>query len=340
MTPSPREPVLTWTTLALVGLSGVVLWALWPPLLLAAWTANLMRPLLARFERWLHGRRRAGAVLSLLLFVALALPLSLVAIGVVSGAADVFASLKGSASARTALETLLSSSDETLPLPTTLSQVMALVKRSGSQGFDLLSLVAGAAVTGVVGLFIYFAGAYTLLVDSAALWTWWLAHAPVSRAVSERFASAFQETGRGLLVGVGLTVVSQGLVATIIYAALGVPRAWVLGPVTGLASIVPFVGTGLVWVPIALGLFFTDRPVRAAILVVLGVAVIGSVDNLLRPVFSRWGALKLPLFLLFVSVFGGLAAFGTWGALLGPLVLRLTMEALSLVSERTPPPSS
>jgi predicted PurR-regulated permease PerM len=100
------------------------------------------------------------------------------------------------------------------------------------------------------------------------------------------------------------------------------------------------VGTGLVWVPIALGLFFTDRPVRAAILVVLGVAVIGSVDNLLRPVFSRWGALKLPLFLLFVSVFGGLAAFGTWGALLGPLVLRLTMEALSLVSERTPPPSS
>jgi predicted PurR-regulated permease PerM len=234
---------------------------------------------------------------------------------------------------------LLSSSDEALPLPTTLQDVAALARRSGAQGLDLLSLVAGAAVTGLVGLFIYFAGAYTLLVDSRALWGWWLTRAPVSREVSERFARAFHETGRGLLVGVGLTVLSQALVATLIYAALGVPRAWVLGPITGLASIVPFVGTALIWSPIALGLFLTDRPVRATILVVLGVVVISSVDNFLRPLFARWGALELPIVLLFVSVFGGLAAFGTWGALLGPLVLRLTMEALTLVAERAAPAS-
>lgn len=335
----PREPALTWAALALVGLSGLVMWPLWPALVLAAWTAGLMQPLLRRFERGLRGRRRAGAALSLLLFVALALPLSLVTVGVVSGAGDVLASVQASPSARGALESLLSSSDEVLPLPSTLNEALALGKRSGARGFDVLTRVAGAAVTGLVGLFIYFAGAYTLLVDAPALWAWWLARAPFSQAVSERFAAAFHQTGRGLLVGVGLTVLSQGLVATVIYAALGVPRAWVLGPITGLASIVPFVGTSLVWGPIALGLYFTDRPGRAALLVVLGVAVIGSVDNLLRPLFARWGALELPLFLLFVSVFGGLAAFGTWGALLGPLVVRLTVEAVTLVAERAPPSS-
>ncbi len=335
-----REPALTWAVLVLVAISGFVLWPLWPPLVLAAWTAGLMRPLLARFEKGLKGRRRAAAVLSLLLFVALALPVGLVVLGVVSGASELILTIRNSSSARSALETLLSSSDEASGLPSTLNEAMALAKRSGTQGFDLLSMVAGAAVTGLVGLFIYFAGAYTLLVDSPQLWAWLVARAPVSPRTSERFASAFHETGRGLLVGVGLTTLSQGLVATIIYAALGVPRAWVLGPITGLASIFPFVGTSLVWGPIALGLFFTGKPVRGTILVVLGLTVIGTVDNLLRPVFARWGALHLPLFLLFVSVFGGLAAFGTWGALMGPLVLRLTMEALTLITEARAPVSS
>ncbi len=45
------------------------------------------------------------------------------------------------------------------------------------------------------------------------------------------------------------------------------------------------------------------------------------------------GALKMPMFLLFLSVFGGLAAFGTWGALIGPLIVRLAMEVLAIVQE-------
>jgi predicted PurR-regulated permease PerM len=334
MTPlEARRAALGWGTLTLVGLSVVVLWPLWPPLVMAAWTAGLMRPLQVRFERGLHGRRRAGALLSLLLFVVLGLPLTLMALGVGSGAVEVLATLRSSPSARSALEALLSSPEEALPLPSTLSEFMSLAMRSGAMGLDVLSLVAGAALTGLVGLMIYFAGAYTLLVDSEEVWAWWRARAPLSPRVLDRLSSAFHETGRGLLIGVGLTALCQGVVASIIYAALGVPRAWVLGPMTGIASMIPFVGTGLVWAPIALGLFFTGRPTQGIILVLLGVVVISSVDNVLRPVFSRWSALKLPVFLLFVAAFGGLAVFGTWGALIGPLILRMTMEALTLLTE-------
>jgi predicted PurR-regulated permease PerM len=107
----------------------------------------------------------------------------------------------------------------------------------------------------------------------------------------------------------------------------------VLGPLTGLASVIPVVGTALVWGPISLGFFLTDRPGRAMVLLGLGVGVISVIDNLLRPLYARLGSLQLPLFLLFVSVFGGLAAFGTWGALLGPLVVRLVMEALAIIAE-------
>ncbi len=329
----PRITVLSWLTLGLVVSSTLVLLPMWPPLVLAVWTAGLTRPMLLRFERGLHGRRRAAAVLSLMLFLVVALPLSLLIVGVVVGARELLTTVQASSSARSALEGILSSPDSPTVLPSSLADVTNLVKRSGMQGFDLLSSIAGAAVAAIVGLFLYFGGAYALLVDGERLWRWAQSNSPLSTNASQRLGTAFHETGRGLLIGVGLTSLMQGLVATIIYASLGVPRSWVLGPITGLASVIPFVGTALVWAPIALGLFLTGRPGRGVLLLVLGVAVIGTVDNLLRPLFARWGALQMPAFLVFVSVFGGLAAFGTWGALLGPLVLRLTMEALALARE-------
>ncbi len=324
---------LRWLLLVLCAASLFVIWPLWPPLLLAAWTASLARPLLVRLERGLKGRRRAAALLSLLIFVLLTLPLALVAVGVITGAQELFATVKASPSARDALQALLSSPDDRVALPSTLTDLAALTQRSGAQGFGFLTDLAGAAATAVVGLFIYFAGAYALLVDSAAVWSWIKSNSPLNPTHLDRLADAFHETGRGLLVGVGLTTVTQGLAAMIIYFALGVPRAWVLGPITGIASVIPMVGSALVWGPISLGLFLTNHPIKALILVGLGIGVISVIDNLLRPLYARMGALKMPMFLLFLSVFGGLAAFGTWGALIGPLVVRLAMEVLAIVQE-------
>jgi predicted PurR-regulated permease PerM len=327
-----------WVLLAACALSVVVIWPLWPPLLLAAWTASLTRPLLLRFEKGLRGRRRAAAALSLIIFVVVALPLALVATGVIAGAQELIATVKASRSATTALETLLSTPDQTPGLPASLADVLALAQRSGAAGFDLLTNLAGAAATALIGLFIYFGGAYALLVDSPTVWEWIKRHSPLTGRPLDRLADAFHETGRGLFVGVGLTSLTQGLAATIIYFALGVPRFWVLGPITGIAAVIPMVGTGLVWAPVALGLFLTGKWVKGVILVALGLGVISVIDNLLRPFFARMGALKMPTFLVFLSVFGGLLVFGTWGALIGPLIVRLTMELLAISKEEPEPP--
>lgn len=330
----------SWALLLLSAAALYVLWPLWPPLLLAAWTAAMARPLLRRFERALNGRRRAAAVLCLLIFSMLAVPLALMAIGVVSGVGDILETINGSPSGTSALRALISSPDAAPALPSSLAELAALLQRSGSQGLRLLSNVAGAAALTLIGVLIYFGGAFTLLVNSAELWAWIKRHSPLEAAHLDRLADAFHETGRGLLVGVGLTMATQGLAATIIYVALGVPRAWVLGPVTGMAAIIPVVGTGLVWGPVSLGLFLADRPVHAVIMVVLGVLVISLIDNLLRPIYARLGALNMPLFLLFVSAFGGIAAFGTWGALMGPLIVRLAMEGHAIAKGVPPGPGN
>lgn len=327
-----------WALLGLTAAAAYICWPLWPALVLAAWTAALARPLLVRFERGLKGRRRAAAALSMLIFLGLLIPLALVTLGVVSGAQELWQAVARTSSAKSALEAIAAGNGgpQSPQLPTTVPAALELLQRYGSQGVTLLSSLAGAAAKGVVGLFVYLGGSFVLLLDGPRAWSWLRRHSPLEPSHLDRFTAAFHETGRGLLVGVGLTSATQGLMATIAYAALGVPRWWVLGPITGLAGIIPLVGTALVWAPISVGLLLTGHPVKAAILAGLGLAVISSADNVLRPLFARLGALQMPAFVVFVSVFGGIAALGPWGALLGPLVVRLWLEALELKGEAPP----
>lgn len=329
---------LRWTAAALAAAAVYVCWPLWPALVLAAWTAALMRPLLGRFERGLNGRRRAAAVLTLLLLLVVVLPLTLVVLGVVAGAQDLVQALSQSPSAKAALESIASgtagSDASPIPsLPTDLPAAIELLERHGAKGLAALTFLAGAASSGVIGLFIYLGGAYVFLVDGPKFWTWLQLHSPLHANHLERLREAFQETGRGLLVGIGLTSATQGVVATLVYLGLGIPRWWVLGAMTGLAAILPLVGSALVWGPITIGLFLTGFTGKALILAIIGVVVIGSVDNILRPIFARVGSLKMPMFLLFVALFGGVAAFGVWGVILGPLVVRLLLETLDLRRE-------
>lgn len=330
---------LLWVLLFLTAVTFYLCWPLWPALVLAAWTAALARPLLNRLQRFMRGRRRAAAVLALGLFLVVSLPLALLTVAVIIGSQELAQAIGKAPSAKVALAAIATGSEgvPALVVPRNLQEAMDLLRAYGEAGLSVLSNVAGAAATAMIGLFIYFGGAFVFLVDGPALWSWIKAHNPLEPAHLERVAAAFHETGRGLIVGVGLTCVAQGLVATLIYVSLGVPRWWVLGPLTGIASVLPMVGTTLVWGPIVIGFFLTAHPIKALILIGLGMGVIGAVDNLLRPVFAQYAALKLPTFLLFVSIFGGLSAFGTWGALLGPLVVRCWLEVLAIHREGRAP---
>ncbi len=174
---------------------------------------------------------------------------------------------------------------------------------------------------------------YSFLLHGTELWTWTILHSPLSAKHMNRFYQAFHETGRGLLIGVCLTCAVQGFVAAIAYLCLQIPRWYALGVLTGLCSLIPILGTAIVWIPITIGLFIQQSYVKAVIMITVGVLAIGSIDNLLRPVFSKLGSLKMSTLLLLLTIFGGLELLGPWGALLGPLIVRLATEAIILVKE-------
>ena len=308
----------------------------WAPLVLAAWVAVLTRPILGKVAKVTGGRNRAAGVIVVVMMLSLFLPLAGSAISLWRGAVELGRVVAKSGGAKDALISIVSGGQaggageggdplDALQHP---AKLFGLLQEHGATAAQVVGGIAGAATEVLLGLFIFVYAVYVFLVDGPGLYDWFEKHAPIEVEHTRRLVAAFNETGRGLFVGVGLTGLAQGIVATTTYLALGVPRALVLGLLTCFASLIPSVGTALVWVPIAIGLALAGKTVAALIMAGVGVVVIGSVDNLLRPVFARIGELQLSSFLLLTSIFGGLAIFGTWGLLLGPLFTRLAKEAL------------
>ncbi len=338
MTASPTK-AMSALTLALCLAALVVFVPVWAPLVLAAWFADLLHPVARRLERLLRGRRRAaGALVVLVLFVVL-LPLVGVGVALTHAVQAILGQLRTAIESGGSLGVTLLRGDG----GGALSDVRGwtdLLGRVGANAWLAVSTFVRASATAVIGALVFTTALYTFTVDGERAYAWLEARMPLPRAHLARLAGAFRETGRGLLVaGVG-TALLQGALATIAYVAIGVPRALVFGPLTAVAALVPAVGTGLVWVPLAAELAVTGHYGRAIVLAVVGAGVLSLVDNFVRPILARYGRLNLPTFVVWISILGGIGVFGPTGALLGPLLVRLSVEALAVLAEaqRRPDP--
>ncbi len=126
-------------------------------------------------------------------------------------------------------------------------------------------------------------------------------------------------TVRGVVHGILGTALTQAVVAGIGFVIAGVPGAAVLVLLTFFASVVPVVGTALVWGPAAFWLFEQGSTGWGIFMVIWGVGV-ANIDNVLKPWLISQGS-KLPFLLIFFGVLGGAIAFGVIGVFLGPTLL-------------------
>jgi predicted PurR-regulated permease PerM len=333
---SPRQQTVAFrfVVFVLVAAAAVTFLPLWAPLVLATWVAVMARPLMLKIAKATHGRHRAAGALVVLLVMVIFVPIAGSAVSLARGAIDLGQSLMKSHGAKSALIAIVSGDAAGNGDPGGVLQspekIVSLLQEHGAQAMQIIGGLAGAATEALLALFIFLYAVYVFLVDGPAMYEWIEKHAPLELEHTRKLVAAFVETGRGLFVGVGLTGLAQGVVATITYFALGVPRALVLGLLTCIASLIPSVGTALIWVPVAIGLALAGKTVAAIVMAAVGVVVIGTVDNVMRPVFARFGKLELSTFVLLTSIFGGLAIFGGWGFILGPLFARLAKEALEM----------
>jgi predicted PurR-regulated permease PerM len=130
--------------------------------------------------------------------------------------------------------------------------------------------------------------------------------------------------------GIFATGISQGIVAGFIFTFLGINNAILWGTATAVFSLVPVLGTATVWIPMSLYLISTGAVTRGVILFLLGVTIIGLVDNLIRPLIIEGKSQGMHLLLVVFSLAGGLMLFGPSGLVLGPLVAALFVTFLEI----------
>ena len=145
-----------------------------------------------------------------------------------------------------------------------------------------------------------------------------------------------QEVTRAVVFGTVVTALVQGALIGIGFWITGLSSPVVFGAVAAIASFIPFVGTGLVWVPAVVYLYIQGVLWKAIFLAVWGAVVAGSADNFLRPVLVS-GQAEMGTLTVFFGVLGGLVAFGTVGLFLGPVLLALVLALIEFAEERGAP---
>lgn len=164
--------------------------------------------------------------------------------------------------------------------------------------------------------------AFFMLRDGSYLVDLMVRALPLGDTRERMLFALFAEVTRATIKGNVVIAMMQGLIGGITLWALGVHGALLWGVLMAFASLIPAVGSALVWVPIALYLTAIGEMTSALILAGIGAGVIGMLDNVLRPILVGRDT-KLPDYLVLLSTLGGIAMSGINGFVIGPLVAAL-----------------
>ncbi|HEU0036455.1 MAG TPA: AI-2E family transporter [Kofleriaceae bacterium] len=339
-----RTRLPTWFLAALVFGAGFMFAPFIPWMCMALWLGMYARRIHEPLTRRLGGRASLSATITVSLLLVVVLPVAAILTSIVFDAIALVERLVESEEAKAVLVKLAQRNGEPKPeLPdaheaaATTSSMVDLLVAQGDRAWGVARSLAGMAARLVIGLLIMVTGMYSVLVEGNRWYIWLERHTPLQPEHFRRFGEAFMETGRGMWWGVVGAGALQAIVATIAYVAIGVPSALALGLLTLLFSVIPAIGTAIVWVPVAAGLALTGRPVAAVTLAVIGIAVVGTIDNVARPWLAHRGQLQLPTWVVLIAMFGGVELLGGWGLVMGPLLVRLAKEALVISREARDP---
>jgi predicted PurR-regulated permease PerM len=194
---------------------------------------------------------------------------------------------------------------------------------------DVIQGIVTGLTTAVLELVLFLLMLFFLLKDGAALRAYFRAVSPLTEAQENAIADHLAKTVKGVLQAMVVVPLVQGFLAALAFWVLGVPSPVLWGVAVVFAALVPILGSPLGWVPAAVYLFVTAGTARGLAMLIYGAVVISGIDNVIKPLLLRGTAQIHPL-LGFLSILGGVLAFGPLGFLVGPVILSLALSALRL----------
>lgn len=294
----------------------------------AAVLAGITAPLNRRLAERMGGRKSAAAGLTVALSLLLVIvPLLLFAMILIGQAVETSESAsQWAASQKGNIEGLRNQIEQDPTWQQLLPYQPEITAKASQLTSQMATFVAERVVVGAIGtarfffmLSITLFAMFCFLKDGPAILEWTFRALPVSSADKDRFVATFISVSRATLKGTLLIGIVQGGLAGLAFWAVGIEGAVFWGAVMTLLSIIPAVGTALVWIPAVIWLALNGQ-IGAAIGVGLWCAiVVGMADNVLRPLVIGKDT-KMPELLVMLTTLGGLATFGAVGIIIGPVI--------------------
>lgn len=316
------------------------------PLLWAIFLAFLLYPLHVRLTRRLRNRAHWSAfALTMLTLVVFVGPLTALSAAFVSQAGELIQYVRNLVAGQTNSNVLdltnvpwIHRSLDWLEsmFGVNTEQVRGWATRGASEVLQWLTAVGGKVFLGALGTVAGFVLMMFMLFffirDGAEMFATARELIPMAEAYKARLFDHLAAVTRAMVVGTVLTALIQGALVGIAFLFVGLPSPLVFGVIAALASLLPFGGTALIWIPAALVLAFQGRWGATIFMVIWGALLVSLVDNIVRPMLVS-GRAQVGTLTVFIGVIGGLAAFGAIGLFLGPVVLALIIALIRFMLE-------
>ncbi|MDD2547623.1 MAG: AI-2E family transporter [Burkholderiaceae bacterium] len=321
-------------------------WAIFWGVALAILFAPLHSHLLRRMPRSANGAALGTLVLCTVMVI---LPLGLISLSLVQEATALYEHLRsGQLNVGHSLQKLLG------VLPSwalhlldrlNLTSVNELQNKLSSVAGEISQFVATQALNlgqntleFLAGLGIMLYLLFFLLRDGPAIVARIGRATPLSSAHKQQLAGKFNTVIRATIKGSLVVAACQGALGGFIFWALGIQGPVVWGVLMAFLSLLPAVGAGLIWGPVALYFLATGSVVQGVVLTAFGIGVIGLVDNVLRPILVGKDT-QMPDYIVLISTLGGMSLFGLTGFIVGPAIAALFIASWDLFAAALQPPA-
>ena len=329
-----RTAFVLLLVVAVTALFLAVTWPFFKPLLLGALLAGLFHPLYRWITRLLGGRRSLGAAVTLLVLLVLGLGPVSAFLGIVLqqaltmsdqaipwlsqhlGAASTFNVHDWLVQRFPALAKYVPSQEQLL------QQVGTAAKTAGAFLVTFASRMTATTAAFLLNLFVMLYAMFFFFKDGHKILERIFYYLPLNDEDETRMLARFTSITRATVKGTLVIGIIQGALAGVAFWVAGIEGAALWGTIMTILSIIPGVGAALVWVPAVIILFVTGQYLTATLLAAWCAAVVGTVDNFLRPVLVGRDA-KMPDLLILLGTLGGLFLFGPMGFIVGPIVCGL-----------------
>jgi predicted PurR-regulated permease PerM len=306
--------------------------------LMAGVFAGLTQPLYRAVLKRLKKAAVASAVTLLLLCIVAILPFIAVSIAAYQEAASFIAGFNPE-DARDFVVKTFHGLQERYPalFARVNAQDLASMAMKGAQTAVqyLLGQGANASLTvanSVLNLFLMLFMMFYFYMDGERILTRLIRWSPLRDEHEQLMLGQFLTVAKATLKGILIIGIIQGTIGAILFFAVGLNAPILLGTLMVFASVIPAAGGGLVWAPAALYLMLQGFMLKGIIVIAVGVLVIGSVDNLLRPSLVGKDT-KMHDLMVLVSTLGGLGLFGLPGFIIGPVIASLVLTMWTLYEQ-------